>query len=372
MDLSGLRAIDAHAHNILREKVPEGFSYPAAFTEGYDPEIVNGHARETLFYRRSLRDIAELFGCEPTEEAVVSRRNALGFEGTASLCFNAAHLEAVFLDDGFLFDKTLPLAGHERFVPVRRILRIEHLAEELIPSSADFSAFTERFLAEIDPPPGEVVALKSIAAYRSGLDIAPTPADLARKRFEMLKAKTGSNAPRLSDKPLVDYLFTLALEAASRHSIPFQVHTGFGDPDLDLRLSNPLLLRPILEARRAAPIVLLHAGYPFVREAGYLASVYPRVHADIGLAVPFLSVGGMRRVVRGLLELAPVTKIMYSSDAHVIPELYYLGAKWGRTVLAQVLEEAVRDSDLSAAEADRTAEAILAGNARQLYIERKL
>ena len=135
-----------------------------------------------------------------------------------------------------------------------------------------------------------------------------------------------------------------------------------------MRLSNPLHLRPILETRPEAPVVLLHAGYPFVRETGYLASVYPKVHVDFGLAVPFLSVGGMRRVVRGLLELAPITKIMYSSDAHIIPELFYLGAKWGRTLLSEVLDEAVHDSDLSAAEADRAAEAILAGNARRVYL----
>lgn len=370
MDLSDLRAIDGHAHNILRKDALEGFSYPAAFTEGYDSEIVNGHARETLFYRRSLREIAELFGCEPTEEAVVHRRNALGFEQTATLCFEAARLEAVFLDDGFLPEKSLPWDTHERFVPVRRILRLEHLAERLIPSCADFNGFIERFLAEIDPPQDNVVALKSIAAYRSGLDIAPPGADVAKERFEALKAETKSLDLRLSDKPLIDYLFSLALDAASHHGIPVQIHTGFGDPDLDLRLSNPLHLRPILEARRAAPIVLLHAGYPFVAEAGYLASVYPKVHVDIGLAIPFLSVGGMRRVVRSLLELAPITKLMYSSDAHVIPELFYLGAKWGRRVLADVLEEAVRDSDLSAAEADRAAEAILAGNARRLFIDR--
>ena len=177
MDLSAHPAIDAHAHNVFREEGLVGFSYAAAFTEAYDPEIVDRHARETLFYRRSLRDIAELFGCEPTEEAVIGKRNALGFEQTAALFIKAASLEAVFLDDGFLPDRCLPWNEHERFVPVRRILRIERLAEKLIPSCANFGAFIDRFLAEIDPPPREVVALKSIAAYRSGLDIAPPDAN---------------------------------------------------------------------------------------------------------------------------------------------------------------------------------------------------
>lgn len=55
---------------------------------------------------------------------------------------------------------------------------------------------------------------------------------------------------------------------------------SFGDKDLDLRLSNPLHLRSVLEDKRYANcrIVLLHASYPFSKEASYLASVYNQVH----------------------------------------------------------------------------------------------
>ncbi|MFB8789757.1 MAG: amidohydrolase family protein [Potamolinea sp.] len=122
-------------------------------------------------------------------------------------------------------------------------------------------------------------------------------------------------------------MITQALEIAAKYKMPVQFHTGFGDPDLDLRLGNPVYLRPLLEEKRFrnAPIVLLHASYPYTQEAGYLASVYPQVYLDFGLAVPFLSVAGMRSTVQQLLELAPTSKLMYSSDAHNIPELYYLG-----------------------------------------------
>ena len=40
----------------------------------------------------------------------------------------------------------------------------------------------------------------------------------------------------------------------------------------------------------------------------------------------------MRLVIAQLMELAPTEKLMYASDAHYIPELFYVGAKWGRTV----------------------------------------
>lgn len=57
------------------------------------------------------------------------------------------------------------------------------------------------------------------------------------------------------------------------------INISFGDKDLDLRLSNPLYLRNVLEDKRFSKsrIVLLHASYPFSKEASYLASVYPQV-----------------------------------------------------------------------------------------------
>jgi predicted TIM-barrel fold metal-dependent hydrolase len=278
-------------------------------------------------------------------------------------------MEALFLDDGFMAGKTLPLAWHERFVPVRRVLRLEVLAQDVIARSATFPEFLEAFRAELDPLPERVVAFKSIAAYRTGLDIWPMDEAAARDAFDAVKRAHGDAPARLGSKPLVDRAVREGLRVAARHGLPVQVHTGFGDPDLDLRTANPLHLRPLLEdpELRGAPLVLLHASYPFTREAGYLAAMYPQAFVDYGLAVPCLSVQGMRRAVAMLLELAPTSKVMYSSDAHVVPELYYVCGKWGRSVLADVLEGAVADGDLRADEADAAAEAILRGNARRVY-----
>ena len=377
-DLWQIPAIDQHAHNLLRPEAVEACPYCASFTEGNDPAILGHHARHTLFYRRSLRDTAALLECEPEENAILARRSELGMERLAGRCFEKSKFDAVFLDDGLLPEKTFPLDWHGRFVPVRRIFRLEYAAELLIresdgKESGAFEHFIERFLAGIDPPPPEVVAFKSIAAYRSGLRIDCAPEESAAKAgFDGIRRAAGSNPVRLTEKALIDYLLVHALRVASRREIPVQFHTGFGDPDLDLRLANPLHLRPLLEEKQwhRAPIVLLHAGYPFVREAGYLASVYPQVYLDFGLAIPFLSTAGMRQTVQQLLELAPYTKVMFSTDAHSIPELYYLGAKWGRESLAHVLEDAIRSSDLTPQEAKHTGERILIENARELYLKR--
>lgn len=369
MDLSEIPAIDQHAHNLLRPAAAMHYPYAAAFSEGSDPLIRNHHAQYTLCYRRSLREIATLLNCEPTEAAILERRQSMGLEALTRHCFTASNLASVLLDDGFLPDTILPLDWHQQFVPVQRLLRLERLAEELWVQCDRFDDFVHRFCQTIADRPVGVVGLKSIAAYRSGLAIQPVREQAAAQCFRDLQETVGNWPLRLDDKTLIDFLLYQALAIAAKNQIPIQFHTGFGDPDLDLRWANPLHLRDLLEEPhlREVPIVLLHAAYPFSREAAYLASVYPQVYVDYGLAVPFLSVSGMDQTLRQLLELAPTSKVMFSSDAHFIPELYYLGAKWGRQALGQVLEQALTDGDLSATEADQVAIDILHENAAQLY-----
>jgi uncharacterized protein len=369
MNLADIPLIDQHAHNLLRPEVAKRYPYAAAFTEGYDSEIINYHARQTFFYRRSLREISTLLACEPQEAAILARRESLGLENLTQLYFSAANLEAIYLDDGLQPENILPISWHEKFTSVQRILRLEVLAEQLIPQIEDFDTFVQTFTSQIDPPPNEVVAFKSIVCYRTGLDIQFVSRDVAATNFYQLKQQVQNQPLRLINKPLIDFLLQQALLIAAKYRLPIQLHTGYGDPDLDLRLANPLHLRSLLESPqyRHAPIVLLHASYPYMREAGYLASVYPQVYLDFGLAIPFLSVSGMRDTIHQLLELTPTSKLMYSSDAHSIPELYYLAAKWGRQLLAEVLEQAIQDTDITASEAEAIALAILRQNALALY-----
>jgi predicted TIM-barrel fold metal-dependent hydrolase len=118
---------------------------------------------------------------------------------------------------------------------------------------------------------------------------------------------------------------------------------------------------------RGVPLVLLHAAYPFTREAGYLAAMYPQVYLDLGEAIPQLSIQGMRWAVRAALELTPTSKLLCSTDGHSLPETYYLAGRWLRRALAAELERAVGDGDLTRAEAETAAGAMLHANATRLY-----
>ena len=67
-------------------------------------------------------------------------------------------------------------------------------------------------------------------------------------------------------------------------------------------------------------------------------------------------------MLREALELAPVSKLLYASDAARAPELYFLAAKRWREALAEVLPELLPGDE--AAEAGRS---ILRENGLRLY-----
>jgi predicted TIM-barrel fold metal-dependent hydrolase len=113
------------------------------------------------------------------------------------------------------------------------------------------------------------------------------------------------------------------------------------------------------------PFVLLHC-YPYVREAGYLAALYAHVFVDISLTVPLTAHGSTAAFLEAL-ELAPVSKLLFATDAHSLPELFYVGALHGRRALARALDRLVTEEMLTAAQAQAAAEDILWRNSAQLY-----
>ena len=193
------------------------------------------------------------------------------------------------------------------------------------------------------------VGLKTVLAYRGGLDLdALQPMSSGSEPQGRIEGATAREA----------LLAALEANEATGDPLPLQVHAGFGDSDLFLPRVQPGYLKPLIERFRETPFVLLHC-YPFVRQAGWLAHVYGNVYFDLSLTIPH--VARPAEALGEALELAPVSKLLYASDAARTPELYYLAAKWWRETLARVLPELLED------DAHDAARRILQGNARELY-----
>ncbi|PSS32867.1 Protein fluG like [Actinidia chinensis var. chinensis] len=363
--------VDAHAHNLVA--LDSTLSFLHCFSEA-DGDALS-YAPHTLVFKRSLRDIAELYGCESSLCGIEEYRRCSGLQSISSICFKASRFVAILIDDGIEFDKKHEIEWHRNFAPVvGRILRIERLAEKILdegrPDGATWTldTFFETFIGKLKSFADKISSLKSIAAYRSGLEIN-TKVTRNEAQVGLDEVLHAGSPARITNKNFIDYLFMQSLEVALQFDLPMQIHTGFGDKDLDLRLSNPLHLRMLLEDNRFSKsrIVLLHASYPFSKEASYLASVYQQVYLDFGLAVPKLSVHGMISSVKELLELAPIKKVMFSTDGYAFPETSYLGANRARKVVFSVLRDACIDGDLSIPEAIEAVKDIFTENARKFY-----
>jgi hypothetical protein len=68
-----------------------------------------------------------------------------------------------------------------------------------------------------------------------------------------------------------------------------------------------------------------------------------------------------------LLELAPFGKVLFSSDAFALAELYLLAAVLHRRALTRLLTEGVAEGDWTEADALRIAECMSSGNAARVY-----
>jgi hypothetical protein len=374
IELGDVAVVDNHCHAVEQEQDSRLPGWRAYFSESPDPSMRTEDAGQTAFYRRLLRAMADFHGVEETEDAVLAARGRRTPEELVAGYFADAGIGGLVVDSGYpapeaaMAEPAFDAASRaDRVV----LLRLELEFQRLVAEHAGYDDLIEAVRAATGDARGRGYAgFKSIAGYRTGLAIERWPADDARAAFRAAReeaARTG--AVRLGHKPLLDTLLHVAFEGAAAQELPVQFHVGYGDPDADLRKAAPLELRAVLEERayRAMPLVLLHGCWPYFREGAYLASVYANAWLDLSYGIPFLSKGEMRSMTRAALGTAPFSKLMYSSDGARVPELHWLGARDGRTLVGEVLGELVADGDLGPAEARDAGERILRGNACALY-----
>ena len=374
VDLTNVPVVDNHCHGVTKELAFGNVeAWRRTFTESTDPGMPREHVATTAFYRRLIRTLAPFLGCEPTEDAVFAARTAREGKGLTAELLRAANIETLLLDTGFPLPEEVfpvPELGELGGCRAEPMLRLEVLMESLL-NEHDSLADTEEALAIAleDVRAGGHVALKSIAAYRTGLDIREWPREEAEASFREYRRSALNGFTRLVHKPLLDTLLHVAFALVADQEVPVQFHVGYGDADTDLLLGNPLYLRRVLQrpGYRGMPVVLLHECYPYTRQGGYLAAVYENVHLDLSYGIPLLGYGEMLAFSRQALGVAPSSKLMYSSDGIEVPELHWMSTIDGRRVIGEALGELVAYGEASLTEAEAAGESMLRGNAIRLY-----
>ena len=374
VDLQHVPVVDNHCHGILRSQSFDSLlSWRRNFTESADPGMPRDHVASTAFYLRLIRALAGFLDCEPDEETVLAARAEKDARELVGALLWAANIETLLLDTGYPPpEKVLPGAELARLgdCHVEPMLRLETLMERLIAEHDSLEEAKEALVVALDDVRGQgYAALKSIAAYRTGLNIRGWSREEAEASFDEFQGAVREGQARLNHKPLLDTLLHAALAEAARQEVPVQFHVGYGDTDTDLLLGDPLHLRAVLEKPeyRGMPVVLLHGCYPYTRKGGYLAAVYENVYLDLSYGIPLLGFAEMLSFTREALGVAPISKLLYSSDGIGMPELHWMGATDGRRVLSQALEELVAHGELSISQAEAAGEEVLRKNAIRLY-----
>lgn len=371
LDLDAIPIVDNHCHSLLRRQPQDDDAFRIHLTESTFPEIARDHIPTSLAYHLAIREMAVLLDCEPTPDAVHAARRDRGVEWLTREVVERGRFKTWLIDTGYGADTTYSLDELRELAPCRieEVLRLEPLIEKLILEAETFDGFLDAYRASLAGLRDRgIVGMKSVIAYRTGLHVREVERGDAADAYRTARAAGQRDGRlRIESKPLLDFLIVIAVEESASQGVPIQFHTGLGDPDLDLTLVDPAALRILFADRfRAAPIVLLHTGYPYIRSLAYLAAMFPNVYADMGETILFAP-GEATEIYRELIGLAPASKLLFSTDASLVPELYWIGARIGRRALGRVLDEHIADGAIDESTALDWAERMLWRNSEAVY-----
>lgn len=364
--------IDDHAHPFALERVPLELDQVSLDVDGPDAAArrrVAGPGR--VFQELCLRALGGLLGlgAEASDEEVVAARDDAARDWGAYVrrLFDDAGITGMVLDFGVGTADPGALATFRELMgrPVWWLARVDPIVDDLVGRGAGAGEVVAAVDDALDAAAGAgAVGFKTIAAYRTGLAIDPG-VDLRAAQASL--DERGELPARRRGKALRDLVTRTVLERAADLGLPVQFHTGFGDSELRLAESNPILLEELLRspAGQAAAIVLIHGSYPWHEELAYLASVRPNVHAELSLSNLFAPLGTGDRLLR-LVELAPREKVLLGSDGHHLPETHWFGCRTVR----DGFEEAggrLHAAGARAAFVDALRHALFEENARRVY-----
>ncbi len=356
--------VDHHCHGVLARDADEA-TLESLLTEGVGwPGGSVFDSQAGLAFRRLCPPV---LGLPPHAELpdYVARRAELGATEVSRRFLVAAGVSVLCVDTGFTPEPLTSPAelGDLADAAAHEIVRLERVAEDVAAAGVGAAGFADAVRSALATRTASAVGTKSIAAYRTGLDLRPERPPDSEVAAAAGRWLARSSPPRLADETLQRFLIWCGVDLR----LPVQFHAGYGDSDVDLHRCNPLLLTPLLRAIQptGVPVMLLH-NYPYHREAGYLAQVFPHVYVDAGLATHNLGARAPALLAEAL-ELAPFGKFLYSSDAFGLPELYYLGAALFRSALSVFLRTGLNEDLYSERTVVRVTRMLCADNARRAY-----
>lgn len=378
VNLHGVKVVDVHAHPFTRiqeAQTPVGFLrklslsvIPEMFTDLQTLEKHQPYPGTNMWIQILFRELSKYLNCEEDLEAIVAARNKQShdFEYYTKQLFKDVNLQGAIMDFGYP-QPQLDRLEFEQMSGTRvwEISRIEPLMVELSTRNESFEEFHNEFRKRLqnDLQQSHVVGLKTIIAYRSGLDVGEMDEVEASEDYRLFRENTRAKA-----KTFRDYCFHIAMECCTEAKKFMHIHTGIGDGEVVLPKASPSFLLDVFRKEKYAStkVHLVHGGYPWIEEAAFIVSILPNVYMDISLQNPFTG-HGVERIISQVLELAPFDKVMYGSDAFTVPEMNWIGVKLFVECFERVLDGWVERDYMDKEKAQFIGEMVLYRNFETIY-----
>jgi hypothetical protein len=290
------------------------------------------------------------------------------------------HFRWVPYDDALLYPfSTVGLARENPdkglFFPLEDKLRTQYLRDSGL---SELPKTLDGYVKQVVLPTlarqraGGAVAIKFELAYLRDFQIGdPTETEAEAAYARSVAAAKPSAA---DSRILSDYLFRRIALESGRLGMAVHLHAMAGGGGyFSIAGVNPLLLEPLFNDYRLrhTNFVLLHGGWPYIREIGALLQK-PNVYLDISqesLLFPPRTLAGF---LREWLETYP-DKVLFGTDGYPLSdsmgweESTWIGSRNARQALVVALSGMLADDELDRTRAHALAEGVLNGTAKKLY-----
>jgi hypothetical protein len=219
---------------------------------------------------------------------------------------------------------------------------------------------------------GGAIAEKFELAYLRSFAFSDPP----RAEAERIYLRwAGHSSPDAQEYELLQsFLFRFVAMECGRLGMPVQLHAigGLGRY-FSIAGVNPLLLEPLFNDPRLRDtnFVLLHGGWPYVREIGALLQK-PNVYVDLSQQSLTMTPHTQSQWLREWLEWEP-EKVLFGTDAYPFsdelgwPESAWIASRNERDALGLALTGMLDDGEISRKRASELTRMLLRGNAEALY-----
>jgi uncharacterized protein len=384
LDLQNAAVVDAHCHGWhlaeLQARPTRAFPQRLSITgmflsssgqdeQGYENVLELMTGLDPLV-STAISRLARHLGCEPTAEAVSAARSRHITAGPAKYLaglWQDARVTGLLVDDGYPQPRVHPgQFSREIGIPVHWVARSDVAIERLLRDADSYDELDEAFAHWVTATARSgAVAFKSVIAYRTGLDVRSWPRGEAAAAFADWR-RAGFEASHASAKPVRDSLLNRLLAVCKGIDRPVHIHSGAGDPSMTVERAHPRLLFGLLSRHPGQPIVLVHAGWPWLEDAAYLGAAFPNVYLETSVTTPWSTLALDQRLELVLGMVSPA-KILHGTDEATEPELIWLGAHLAKEALTRVLRKAISDGWYSDRQAQAAAAGILSGNVLRLH-----